>query len=180
MMKHAVILGSALGAFSYGWLLLEKALGLHDVRLALYPYFLLIALVPTLILWQWGMRRIRLHLTGEITFLRLFQSGLWAVGVWALGAAAGQAIFLNVISPSFLEQAAARAVQSGMSLESVAAAYQFRSYVFQNVLATLSQGVVLAAGFAYFGSRRAEEMRQAAKAVASLKASVPTKKGKRA
>jgi len=167
-MKQSVVLGLALGAFSYGWLLLEKAFGLHGPRLPLYVYFVLISVVPTLLLWQWGMRRIRLNLPEAPSFVRLFQSGLVAVGVWALATALGQWLFHTAVSPRFLEEAAARAVSAGLDASTAASTYSLGSYVLQNVASTLSQGVVLAAGFAYFGSRRAEAHRKTTEAVRGM------------
>lgn len=167
-MKQSVVLGLALGAFSYGWLLLEKALGLHGPRLPLYVYFVLLSVVPTLLIWQWGMRRIRLGLTEAPSFVQLFQSGLVAVGVWALATALGQWLFHTAVSPRFLAEAAARAVSAGLNTEAAASTYRLGSYVLQNVASTLSQGVVLAAGFAYFGSRSAEAHRKTSQAVRGM------------
>jgi hypothetical protein len=181
-MKQSVVLGLALGAFGYAWLLLEKALGLHGPRLALYPYFILISLVPTLLLWQWGMRRVRLALKTDVSFARLFQSGLVAVGVWALLTAAGQGVFHTWVSPRFLEEALARAVASGVDPAQAASTYGLKSYIIQNLAGTLSQGVVLAAGFAYFGSRAAAAHRKAEAAVKGMMQSAQkaAKPGKRA
>lgn len=167
-MKQSIVLGLALAAFSYGWLLLEKAFGLHGPRLPLYVYFVFISLVPMLLIWQWGMRRIRLGLQESPTFVRLFQSGLVAVGVWAAGTALGQWLFHTTVSPRFLEEAAARAVRAGLDASTAASTYSLGSYVLQNVASTLSQGVVLAAGFAYFGSRRAEAHRKTTEAVRGM------------
>jgi hypothetical protein len=63
-----------------------------------------------------------------------------------------------------------------------ASTYGLKSYIIQNLAGTLSQGVVLAAGFAYFGSRAAAAHRKAETAIQGMMQSAKSsaKPGKRA
>ena len=134
------------------WMVLEKALGWHDVHIdkhAIYTnFFALIAIA----IFVFAIREKRnKDLGGKMTWFQGVASGMIISVVVAILSPLSQYITHEFITPDYFKNAITYAVeQKGMSQENAETYFSFKSYVLQASFGALGMGVVTSAIVALF------------------------------
>ncbi len=129
------------------WVVLEKAMGWHDVHIAQHAiYTNLFALIAIAIFVFALINKRNNDLGGKMTWVQGFVSGIIISIVIAILAPLSQYVTHEFISPHYFENAIANAVENaGMTQENATAWFNYNSYTIQAVFGSLAMGVVTSA-----------------------------------
>lgn len=138
-------------AMMIAWLALEKALGLHDARIASQPKIAPFVMIPSLLIYllaQLEKRRVVFH--GAMSCGR-FKSGMILTALIVALSPISWLLLSFVISPKFFYNAAQHAVQAGALTKAQAAA----QFTLQNFIVTgIVTGALFSALVAAFTRRK--------------------------
>lgn len=138
------------------WMVLEKALGWHDVHIAkhaLYTNFFSVIAIAVFVFALLEKRN--KDFAGKMSWAQGFVSGIIISAVVALLSPLSQYLTHEIISPDYFNNAIANAVENvGMTKENAEAWFNYKSYTLQAAFGALAMGVVTAAIVALFVKRK--------------------------
>lgn len=126
------------------WMVLEKALGYHDERIAEHAGFSMWVSVPSMLMYFLALhfKRVKDY-AGNMSLKQGLVSGLVITAVVTLLTPASQIITSLVITPDYFENAIAYAVESGAATQEAAEAnFNLTSYLWQSVVFAPIAGLV--------------------------------------
>lgn len=129
------------------WMVLEKALGWHDVHIDKHPiYTNLFALIAIAIFVFALIEKRNKDLSGKMTWVQGFVSGIIISVIVAMLSPLSQYITHEYISPDYFQNAINNAVENEiMTQESAESFFNFNSYRIQAAFGALGAGIVTAA-----------------------------------
>ncbi len=138
------------------WMVLEKALGWHDVHIDKHPIYTNFFAVIAIAVFVFALVEKRnKDLGGKMSWAQGFVSGIVISAVVALLSPLSQYITHEFISPDYFNNAIANAVENaGMTQENAEAWFNYKSYAIQAAFGALAMGVVTAAIVALFVKRK--------------------------
>lgn len=138
------------------WMMLEKAVGLHDVHIDKHPMYTMLFLIVAILIYTLAIRdKKKNFFKGEMTWKQGFVSGIVMTIVAAILTPLMQYITSAFITPDFFKNAIAYAVEHGKVTQEQAESYfNMKSYIMQATFGTLSFGVVISAISAYFNKSK--------------------------
>ncbi len=150
--KYAVIFTIA----SIAWQALGKALGFHDEKIASQLVFTSGFFVVAIAIYVMALLAKRKQLGGYATYGQLFLSGT-LLGVFvAILSPIATYLLLEVISPNYLQNLSAYAVQQGEATPEIAATmFTLKSYIIQGVVGAVFAGLITSAVLSLFIKRTA-------------------------
>lgn len=141
------------------WMVLEKALGYHDDRIAEHASFSILVMVPSMLMYFFALyfKRVKEY-AGHMSFRQGVISGLVITVVVTLLTPFSQLITSLVITPEYFQNAIAYTVESGAATQEAAEAnFNLKSYLIQSVafapMAGAITSVLMAAVMLLFNKR---------------------------
>lgn len=141
------------------WMLVEKALGYHDERIAEHASFSILVMIPSILMYFFALhfKRVKAY-GGRMSFKQGLKSGLFITAIVTLLTPFSQLLTSLVITPEYFQNAIAYAVESGAATREAAEAnFNLKSYVIQSVafapIAGVITSVLIAAVMLLFNKR---------------------------
>lgn len=139
-----------------GWMVLERAAGLHDKYISRHAIFTNFIAIPAILLYVLALREKRQRdYGGSITYRQAFMSGLIVTLIITVFSPATQYITSTWITPHFFDNMISYAVREGKSTQPEAEAYfNLKSYIQQGLIGAPVMGLITTAIVAFFVSRK--------------------------
>jgi hypothetical protein len=143
-------------AMSLLWMVIEKAVGLHDQYLDQQQYLTNLFAIPAILLYVFALREKRsVVYGGQMSFKEGFISGLILTGIIAVLAPLVQYITSTYITPDYFANVIKRSVELKMFTQAEAEAqFNLKSYLLMSFVGALGMGVVTSAIVAFFLRKR--------------------------
>jgi hypothetical protein len=134
------------------WMVIEKALGWHDVLIAKYPIYTNFFVVIAITVFVFALLEKRnKDLGGKMTWFQGLASGVVLCVVIAILSPLSQYITHEFITPDFFKNAINYAVENNkMTQENAEIYFSLKSYMLQSAFGALGMGVVTSAIVALF------------------------------
>lgn len=135
------------------WMLLERAVGLHDQHINLHQYLTMLYAIPAILLYVLALRDKRKNFYhGKLSYKNGFISGLIITAIVAILSPVTQWIILNVITPDYFDNIIQYSVESGVyqSVAEAQAQFNYNTYAVQSTISALFMGIVTTAIVAFF------------------------------
>jgi hypothetical protein len=145
-------------AMAIAWLAGEKALGLHDARIAVQPKVAPLVMIPSLLIYLLALReKRRVVFQGAMSWSGGFKSGMILTAFMVALSPIGWLLLGFVISPEFFANAARHVVEAGALTEMQAAAqFTLRNFIVTGIVAGAATGALFSALAAAFTRRKAK------------------------
>jgi hypothetical protein len=134
------------------WMVLEKAIGLHDSHIEKeiqYTNFFILLLIPVFILALRDKKTNYYH--GNLNWTQAFLSGVIVAVIAAILSPLAQYIVFNFISPDFFKNITEYYIsRKQITPEKAAAYFSLKSYIIQNTSFGISISVIISAIVALF------------------------------
>lgn len=134
------------------WMVLEKALGWHDVHIDKHPIYTNFFAIIAIAVFVFALLEKRTkYLGGKISWVQGLVSGVIISVVVAILSPLSQYITHEFITPDYFENAINYSVENNiMTKENATKIFSFQSYVIQSAFGALAMGVVTSAIVALF------------------------------
>lgn len=134
------------------WMVLERALGLHDEHIDKHPIFTNFFMIPAVVIYVLALRDKReQYYQGVMTYKQGFMTGLVITLILTLLAPLSQYITSTFITPQYFSNAIRYAVESGKMTQAAAEQYfNLKSYLLQVLIGTPVMGIITTAIVAFF------------------------------
>lgn len=134
------------------WMVLERAMGLHDERIEMHQWATNLILIPAVAVYVLGLReKKRIDYNGAMTYKQGFLAGIGITIVVTLLTPLSQLITSLVITPQYFENMIAYSVREGLATQAEAEDYfNVTSYLVQSTLFAPVAGIVTSAIVAFF------------------------------
>ncbi|MCR9017024.1 DUF4199 domain-containing protein [Aquiflexum gelatinilyticum] len=129
------------------WMLLEKAVGLHDAHIDKHVIYTNFIAIPAIAVYVFGLMDKRKNFYhGKMTYLQGFISGLIITVFVTVLSPLTQYITSTFITPDYFQNAIAYGVSSGKTTQEAAEAYfNLESYIIQGLIGAPIMGLVTTA-----------------------------------
>jgi hypothetical protein len=136
--------GILFSVMSLLWMMLEKAVGLHDEYIDKHAVYTNLVAIPAILLYFIALADKRKnHLMGFITFRQGFISGLFITLVVTILAPLTQWITFAWITPDYFNNVTRYVVEQGKMSQADAEAYfSMKNYIIQGLLFTPVMGII--------------------------------------
>jgi len=135
------------------WMVLEKAVGLHNTHIDKHMYLTNLFAIPAILVYVLALKDKKKNFyNGQMTYKQGFLSGLIITIIVALLAPLTQWITSTVITPEYFPNVIAHSVETGYhsSLEEAEAYFNLKNYMVQSVIGALVMGIITTAVVALF------------------------------
>ena len=134
------------------WMVLEKAVGLHDVHIDKHMIYTNFFAIPAILMYVLGLREKREKFyEGEISWMQAFIAGILISMVVTILSPLSQWITSEIITPDYFTNIIEYSVsQNTMTREDAEKMFNLVSYVKMNFLFSLGMGIVTSAVVALF------------------------------
>ncbi|MFY0643124.1 MAG: DUF4199 domain-containing protein [Bacteroidia bacterium] len=134
------------------WMVLEKAVGLHDVHIEKHPTYTMLYLIPAILIYVFALRSKRIKDFGGImTYKQGFITGLIMTAIVTIFSPLTQWVISEIITPDYFDTVIAYTVEHGMKSQEEAEAYfNLKSYMIQSTIWSAVMGIVFSAIVAIF------------------------------
>jgi len=135
------------------WMVLEKAVGLHNTHIDKHMYLTNLFAIPAILVYVLALKDKKKNFyNGQMTYKQGFLSGLIITIIVALLAPLTQWITSTVITPEYFPNVIAHSVETGYhsSLEEAEAYFNLKNYMVQSVIGALVMGIITPAVVALF------------------------------
>lgn len=134
------------------WMVLEKAVGLHDVHIDKHMIYTNFFAIPAIIMYVLGLREKREKFyEGKISWMQAFIAGILISMVVTILSPLSQWITSEIITPDYFTNIIEYSVsQNTMTREDAEKMFNLVSYVKMNFLFSLGMGIVTSAVVALF------------------------------
>jgi len=129
------------------WMLLEKAVGLHDVHIDKHPIYTNLVAIPSIAVFIFALLDKRKnHYNGSITYVQSLISGIVISGIIAVFSPLTQYIISTYITPDYFANAIKYSVEKGGSTQEKAEEFfNIENYMMQATFGGLIMGVITSA-----------------------------------
>lgn len=135
--------GLIFSLFSFVWLILEYAFGLHGSYIKYYPMANNLFIVPATYIMVRAIVAKKTELGGAITFSLAFQTGFFITLIVAILSPGLSYIFHSWINPGFFASAREAAVKFfNTSAEQAEAEYNLKSFMVQSAIGAIVMGTI--------------------------------------
>ena len=137
---------------SLAWMVFEKEMGWHDVNISKHPIYSSLFSFIAIIIYYFALREKKIvSYNNSIHWKEAFVSGTVLSIFVAILSVPVFYLTINVISPTFFSNMINYAVTSKIyTLQQAETYFNTESYLLQNVVGTLSMGIVTSAVISYF------------------------------
>ena len=134
------------------WMYLEKAVGLHDERIAEQLIYTNLFGIVAIVVYVLALRDKKRHFfKGTMNWKQGIVSGIVISAIIALLSPLTQYLISSYISPDYFKNIIAYSVENGkMTLENAQGYFSLKSYMIQSAFGALAMGVVTSAIVAFF------------------------------
>lgn len=134
------------------WMVLERAIGLHDELIAHHATYTNLIAIPAIAIYVFALlEKRRVYYNGKMNYWQGFKTGLLITLLVTLLTPLTQWITLKIITPQYFENVIAYAVEAGKMTQQEALDYfNFKSYMIQSVLGAPIMGIITAGIVAAF------------------------------
>lgn len=134
------------------WMVLEKAVGLHDVHIDKHMIYTNFFAIPAILMYVLGLREKREKFyEGKISWMQAFIAGILISMVVTILSPLSQWITSEIITPDYFTNIIEYSVsQNTMTREDAEKMFNLVSYVKMNFLFSLGMGIVTSAVVALF------------------------------
>lgn len=142
------------------WMVLERAVGLHDEHIDKQQYLTTLFAIPAILIYVLALKDKRKnYYEGEMTYGQGFLSGLVITVIVALFSAPAQWIISTLITPNYFNNVIEYSVETGYyeTREAAKANFNLSNYMLQSVIGALIIGVLTSAVVAIFTRRQATD-----------------------
>lgn len=142
------------------WMVLERAVGLHDEHIDKQQYLTTLFAIPAIVIYVLALKvKRKNYYDGEMTYGQGFLSGLVITVIVALFSAPAQWIISNLITPNYFNNVIEYSVETGYyeTREAAKANFNLSNYMLQSVIGALIMGVLTSAVVAIFTRRQATD-----------------------
>lgn len=142
------------------WMVLERAVGLHDEHIDKQQYLTTLFAIPAILIYVLALKDKRKnYYEGEMTYGQGFLSGLVITVIVALFSAPAQWIISTLITPNYFNNVIEYSVETGYyeTREAAKANFNLSNYMLQSVIGALIMGVLTSAVVAIFTRRQATD-----------------------
>ncbi len=142
------------------WMVLERAVGLHDEHIDKQQYLTTLFAIPAILIYVLALKDKRKnYYEGEMTYGQGFLSGLVITVIVALFSAPAQWIISTLITPNYFNNVIEYSVETGYyeTREAAKANFNLSNYMLQSVIGALIMGVLTTAVVAIFTRRQATD-----------------------
>jgi glucan phosphoethanolaminetransferase (alkaline phosphatase superfamily) len=142
------------------WMVLERAVGLHDEHIDKQQYLTTLFAIPAIVIYVLALKDKRKnYYEGEMTYGQGFLSGLVITVIVALFSAPVQWIISTLITPNYFNNVIEYSVETGYyeTREAAKANFNLSNYMLQSVIGALIMGVLTTAVVAIFTRRQATD-----------------------
>lgn len=142
------------------WMVLERAVGLHDEHIDKQQYLTTLFAIPAILIYVLALKDKRKnYYEGEMTYGQGFLSGLVITVIVALFSAPAQWIISTLITPNYFNNVIEYSVETGYyeTREAAKANFNLSNYMLQSVIGALIMGVLTSAVVAIFTRRKATD-----------------------
>ncbi|SHM30633.1 Protein of unknown function [Cyclobacterium lianum] len=148
--------GLIFGLMSLLWMVLERVAGLHGPYIEQHAIYTNFVAIPAIAIYVLGLlEKRKKYYGGSMSYGQGFKAGLFITLVVTLLTPLTMWLTLNVITPDFLDNAAAYAVASGNMEEQAAKEYfSKRNYMIQSIVGAPIMGILTAAIVALFTRKK--------------------------
>jgi len=138
--------------FTLVWMVLERALGWHDVNIANHAKFTNLFAIPAIVLVILALLDKRKnYYDGKMTWKQGFLMGLGMTVVIVILSPLSMWITNSIITPHYFDNVIAYSVESGKLTQEQAEAYfSMGSYIVQSMIGAAVMGIVTSAIVAFF------------------------------
>ena len=155
---HEIKWGLIFTAVALVWMVLEKALGWHDEKIAQHATLTNIFAILAIAVFVFALLEKRKKLGGVMSWKEGFISGLLISVVVAILSPLAQWVTHALITPDYFNNAIAFAVESGKSTQEQAESFfNLSSYMVQASIGGLVMGLITSAIVALFVRKKATE-----------------------
>lgn len=129
------------------WMVLEKAVGLHDVHIDKHPIYTNLVAIPSIAIFVFALLDKRKnHYNGSMTYVQSLVSGIVISVIIAVFSPLTQYIISTYITPDYFANAIKYSVEKGGSTQEKAEAFfNLENYMLQAVFGGLIMGVITSA-----------------------------------
>lgn len=126
------------------WMVLERAIGLHDELIAYHATYTNFIAIPAIAIYVFALlEKRKVYYDGKMSYWQGFKTGLLITLVVTLLTPLTQWITLTVITPFYFENVIEYAVEAGKMTQQEALDYfNFKSYMIQSVLGAPIMGII--------------------------------------
>lgn len=142
------------------WMVLERAVGLHDEHIDKQQYLTTLFAIPAILIYVLALKDKRKnYYEGEMTYGQGFLSGLVITVIVALFSAPAQWIISTLITSNYFNNVIEYSVETGYyeTREAAKANFNLSNYMLQSVIGALIMGVLTTAVVAIFTRRQATD-----------------------
>ena len=134
------------------WMVLEKAVGLHDVHIDKHPIYTNLVAIPSIAIFIFALLDKRKnHYNGSITYVQSLISGIVISLIIAVFSPLTQYIISTYITPDYFANAIKYSVEKGGSTQEKAEAFfNVENYMMQATFGGLIMGVLTSAVVSIF------------------------------
>jgi hypothetical protein len=134
------------------WMLLEKAVGLHDVYIDKHAIYTNLFAIPAILVYVLALRDKSINTYhGKIPYIKALKSGIWLTLFTTILAPISQYITSTLITPDFFVYAIEHAIENGqMDAESAEEYFSTANYVRISLIGTPIMGLLTSAVVAAF------------------------------
>ncbi|MBK9270995.1 MAG: DUF4199 domain-containing protein [Saprospiraceae bacterium] len=133
------------------WMFLERLAGLHDRYIDVHPRITMLIVAPSLLIYFLALKEKKQNmLSGKMTFMDGFISGLWITGFITLLTPLSQYIISVWITPAYFQNAIEYSIGKGTSRTDAEAYFNLKVYMYQATFSTPVMGTLTSAVSAYF------------------------------
>ncbi len=118
------------------WMIIERAVGLHDTYISQHPTYTNLVAIPAILLYVLAMREKRSQFyKGTMTYKQGVIFGLIMTGIITALVPLSQLVISNVISPDYFKNAIEYSVSSGQATQEEADSFfNIKSYIIQGMI----------------------------------------------
>ena len=141
------------------WMVLEKAVGLHDVHIDKHPIYTNLVAIPSIAIFIFALLDKRKnHYNGSMTYVQGLISGIVISAIIAVFSPLTQYIISTYITPDYFANAIKYSVEKGGSTQKKAEAFfNTENYMMQATFGGLIMGVIISAIVSIFVKKKGYE-----------------------
>lgn len=138
------------------WMVLEKAVGLHDVHIDKHPIYTNLVAIPSIAIFVFALLDKRKnHYNGSMTYVQSLVSGIVISVIIAVFSPLTQYIISTYITPDYFANAIKYSVEKGGSTQEKAEAFfNLENYMMQAAFGGLIMGVITSAIVSIFVKKK--------------------------
>lgn len=138
--------------FVWGWMAMERIVGLHSTHIHLHPYLTMLSIIPFLwIIYSFFKDKRENYFDGKMNYKQSLMAGLVFTVLNVLFTPLTQWVTSTVITPHYFENVINYAVSNKlMTLESAQSEFNLKSYMMKSTMMSFIFGIIMSSIFSLF------------------------------